>query len=108
MKSLFAAVVLGWSSMALAASSGDLDAGKAVFAAKCKTCHGSQGEGNAAIGKVLKAEIPDLRSKNIQSITDDQLKNIITGGTGKMKPVTGLSDKQVDDVIVFVRSLAKS
>jgi hypothetical protein len=36
-----------------------------------------------------------------------ELKKVITAGSGKMKPISGLSDKQIDDVIAFVRTLKK-
>lgn len=91
-----------------AAGKGEVPAGKTVFTASCKTCHGAQGEGNPAIAKVLKVTIPNLGSKEVQSKTDDQLKKAVVEGEGKMKPVPGLSSKQVQDVIAFVRSLAKS
>jgi cytochrome c2 len=35
------------------------------------------------------------------------MKKIITEGKGKMKPVGGLNDADVTNVIAFVRSLAK-
>lgn len=79
--------------------------GKTVFDAKCQSCHGAKGEGKAAIAKMFKVEMPALSSKEVQSKSDAQLKQIITEGKGKMKPITGLSEKQVDDVIAFVRTL---
>ena len=93
--------------LSLAAGKGDLKAGTAVFATNCKTCHGTQGEGNPAIAKVLKIEIPNLGSKEVQDLTDEQLKSIVTDGKGKMKPVKTVSGKQLDDVVTFIRSLAK-
>ena len=79
--------------------------GKTVFDAKCQACHGSKGEGKAAIAKMFKVEIPPLGSKEVQAKSDAELKAIITDGKGKMKPITGLSEKQKDDVVAFVRSL---
>lgn len=89
----------------LGLASGGPPEGKAVFAAKCQACHGANGEGKAAIAKMLKVEMPPLSSKDVQSKTDADLKKIITAGKGKMKPVSGLTDKQVDDVVAFVRTL---
>lgn len=102
---VMASVTLGTSALLLGA--GDPQAGKAVYDAKCKTCHGTDAKGNAALAKTLKVEFKDLASKEVQSKSDGDLKKSITGGTGKMQPVKGLSDKQVEDVIAFVRSLAK-
>jgi mono/diheme cytochrome c family protein len=79
--------------------------GKTVFAAKCQACHGANGEGKDAIAKMFKVEMPHLSSKEVQSKSDADLKTIITNGKGKMKPVGGLTDKQADEVILFVRTL---
>lgn len=79
--------------------------GQTVFAAKCQACHGPKGEGKPSIAKMFNVEMHPLSSKEVQSKTDAEFKKIITTGNGKMKPVAGLSDKQIDDVIAFVRTL---
>ena len=79
--------------------------GKTVFEAKCAPCHGPKGEGKAAIANMFKVEMHALGSQEIQAKSDAEIKKVITTGSGKMKPVAGLSDKQVDDVIAFVRTL---
>ncbi len=79
--------------------------GKAVFEAKCQPCHGASGEGKAAIAKMFKVEMHPLGSKEVQSKTDAEFKKIITMGNGKMKPVSGVSGKQMDDLIAYVRTL---
>lgn len=79
--------------------------GKDVFTAKCQPCHGPNGEGKPAIAKMYQVEMHPLASKEIQAKTDADFKKTITGGHGKMKPVSGISDKQIEDVIAFVRTL---
>ncbi|HML18143.1 MAG TPA: cytochrome c [Bryobacteraceae bacterium] len=79
--------------------------GKTVFEGKCQACHGPKGEGKAAIAKMYKVEMQHLSSKEVQSKTDAEIKEIITNGKGKMKPVAGLSEKEKDDVIAYVRTL---
>lgn len=79
--------------------------GKAVYDKACKSCHGAQGQGNPGMAKMLKVEMKALGSKDVQDKSDDDLKKIITEGTGKMKPVASVKGKQVDDVIAFVRTL---
>jgi cytochrome c5 len=79
--------------------------GKEVYDKACKSCHGAQGQGNPGIAKMLKVEMKPLGSKDVQDKSDDDLKKIITQGTGKMKPVASVTGKQVDEVIAFVRTL---
>ena len=79
--------------------------GKTVFLAKCQGCHGANGEGKAAVAKMLNATIPPLGSSEVQAKSDAELRKIIANGQGKMKAVTGLDDKQVADVVAFVRTL---
>jgi hypothetical protein len=57
------------------------------------------------MAKMLKVEMRALGSKEVQAQSDVDLKKVITQGKGKMKGVSGLSDKQVDDVVAFVRTL---
>ncbi|HKZ52222.1 MAG TPA: cytochrome c [Candidatus Acidoferrales bacterium] len=91
----------------LLAAGGNADAGKAVYDKKCALCHGKEGEGKESIAKMMKVELPHLGSKEVQAKSDEDLKKIITEGKGKMKPVAGLSDTDKNNVIAFVRSLAK-
>ena|SRR5437867_639705 len=79
--------------------------GKEVFDKSCKGCHGAQGQGNLGIAKMLKVELRPLGSKEVQAKSDEDLKKVITQGQGKMKPITSLSKKQVDDVVAFLRML---
>ena len=79
--------------------------GKALFASKCLTCHGPNGEGKPAIAKMLNATMRPLGSKEVQARSDAEIKATIGKGQGKMKPVAGLSASDTDDVVGFVRTL---
>lgn len=79
--------------------------GKEVYTAKCAPCHGANGEGKAAIAKMYNVTQAPLASKEVQAKTDDQLKGIILKGQGKMKPVSGVTEKQAADVVAFIRTL---
>jgi len=86
---------------------GDAKAGKAVYEKKCKICHGATGEGNPAMARVMKVEIKNLGTKEIQAKKDEEWKKAITDGTGKMKPIKELSPAEIANVIAYSRTLKK-
>jgi mono/diheme cytochrome c family protein len=79
--------------------------GKEVYTAKCQPCHGPNGEGKAAIAKMYNVTLPALTSKEVLAKSDADLKKVITAGKGKMKSVAGVTEKQADDVVAYVRTL---
>ena len=89
----------------IAAVKGDAEKGKTLFS-RCSICHGATGDGNEAIAKAYGVKMPQLGSKEVQSLNDAALKKIIVEGKGKMQPVK-LSDEEMNDVIAFVRTLKK-
>ncbi len=91
----------------LSAGKGDATAGKEVYTKRCATCHGPGGEGKESIAKMFKIEMHHLGSKEVQAKSNADLKKIITEGTGKMKPVTGLSDVEIANLIAYLRTVAK-
>ncbi|MBI4462551.1 MAG: cytochrome c [Acidobacteria bacterium] len=100
-------LVMAMAAPALLVGSGDAAAGKAVFTKKCATCHGAAGEGKDAIAKMMKVEMHHLGAKEVQAKSDADLHKEITEGTGKMKPVKGMTEEELANVIAYVRSLAK-
>jgi mono/diheme cytochrome c family protein len=92
---------------AVAGLAADAKAGQAVYDKSCKSCHGSDGTANPAIAKMLKVEIKDLKSAEVQGMSDADLKKVITEGTGKMKPVKAVSGSDADNVVAYIRSLKK-
>jgi cytochrome c553 len=86
---------------------GNAEAGKALYDKKCASCHAKDGAGNPGIAKAMKVELRHLGSKEVQDQKDDVLKKFITDGTEKKKPVKGLSDQELADVIAYVRTLKK-
>ncbi len=83
----------------------DAAAGKAVYEKSCKMCHGADGQGNPGMAKMLKITFRALGSKEVQAQSDADLKKTVTQGAGKMKPVAGLNDKQVADLIAHIRTM---
>ena len=92
---------------AVAGLAADAKAGQAVYDKSCKSCHGSDGTANPAIAKMLKVEIKDLKSAEVQGMSDADLKKVITEGSGKMKPVKTVSGGDADNVVTYIRSLKK-
>ena len=92
---------------AVAGLAADAKVGQAVYDKSCKSCHGSDGTPNAAIAKMLKVEIKDLKSAEVQGMSDADLKKTISDGTGKMKPVKAVSASDADNVVAYIRSLKK-
>jgi mono/diheme cytochrome c family protein len=86
----------------------DANAGKAAYTKSCASCHAVDGAPKEAIAKMLKVEIPHLGAKEVQDKSDADLGKVITEGYQKMKAVKGLSDKDVANVIAFMRTLKQS
>lgn len=78
-------------------------AGKALYAKSCASCHGATGEPKAALAKALKVEMRHLGSKEVLAKSDADLRKDVVEGIGKMKPVKGLSDQDVSNVIAYMR-----
>jgi mono/diheme cytochrome c family protein len=100
---IFAFAALAASSLALPAFAADAKAGEAVYTKACKMCHGADGHGNAALAKSLNVTIPDL-----VSASDESIKTAVVSGKGKMKPVTSVAEKDIPDLVAFIRTLPKS
>jgi len=83
----------------------DAKAGKAAYDTSCKSCHGPDGAPNPAVAKMMKVEMKDLKSPEVQSMSNEAMETIITKGKGKMKAITAV--KSVDDVVAHVRSFKK-
>jgi mono/diheme cytochrome c family protein len=78
-------------------------AGEATYKAKCAMCHGATGTPSAGMAKSM--GIKAASDPSIQSLTVAQMIAAVKNGKGKMKPVAGLSDTQIKDVVVFYRGL---
>jgi mono/diheme cytochrome c family protein len=81
--------------------------GEPVYTAKCKNCHGADGAGNPAIAKMMNVTMKPLGAAEVQAKSDADLKAVITAGTGKMKPVAGISPGDTDNVVAYLRTLKK-
>jgi mono/diheme cytochrome c family protein len=84
----------------------DVKAGKASYNKSCKGCHGADGTPSAGVAKMFPG-MKDLSSADVQATSDADMKAIITGGKGKMKPVAAVTGASVDNVVAYVRALKK-
>lgn len=94
---------------ALAATSiqaANVAAGKAAYDKSCKSCHGADGTANPAVAKMMKVEIKDLKSPDVQGMSDSELEKVITEGKGKMKPVTAAASSAAD-IVAYMRTWKK-
>jgi mono/diheme cytochrome c family protein len=78
-----------------AAFAGDAAAGKAVFATKCKACHGADGTGGA------------MDKASIVGTSEAAAKAAVSSGKGKMKAVASVTGADLDNVAAYVASLKK-
>ncbi len=88
----------------LAADAGN---GKAVYDRSCKSCHGVDGTANPAVAKAMKVEIPDLKSQDVQALSDAEIRSVIASGKGKMRPIKAVSGSEADDIAAYIHTLKK-
>jgi len=79
-----------------------------VYLDKCSVCHGQDGAGNTAKGRKLK--VKNVRSPDVQKLSDAEMIDIVAKGKGKDMDGFGkeLGDDMVKQVVAYYRSLAKS
>ena len=90
-----------------ALSAANVAAGGAAYDKSCKTCHGADGTANPEIADMMKVAIPDLKSPQVQGMSEADLKAVITNGKGKMPVTKAVTGPAVDDVVAYVHSLKK-
>lgn len=91
---------------ATAIQAADATAGKAAYDKSCKSCHGPDGTPNPAVAKMMKVDMKDLKSAEIQAMSDADLMKVITDGKGKMKAQASASASAAD-IVAYVRTWKK-
>lgn len=77
-----------------------------TFKTKCAICHSPDGSGSGPTGKAM--NVPDLRSADVQKLSDADLDGAITNGKNKMPPYKDkLSAADIKGLVAFIRSLKK-
>ena len=78
----------------------------AVYKAKCVMCHAADGSGNTPAGKKMGAR--DLRSEEVQNMSDEELYAVIAKGKDKMPGYEkSLGADKCKAFVAYVRELAK-
>jgi len=77
--------------------------GAATYKAKCAMCHGPTGTPSAGMAKAM--GIKPASDPSIQALTVSQIASAVKNGKGKMKPVAGLTDPQVQAVAAYFKTL---
>jgi mono/diheme cytochrome c family protein len=81
---------------------------KEAYNAQCASCHGVNGSGATAAGKKLGTI--DLRSKQVQSMSDEEIfESIAYGAKHKEYPHAfarrGVTTDQINDLVAYIRKM---
>jgi predicted CXXCH cytochrome family protein len=92
----------------VAANSADVEAGHAVYTQKCEICHAYDGGGQSEIGGGQYPRPPDLRSADVQRMSDGELFYHLKNGirhTGM--PAWTLPDRKLWQLSAYLRNLPR-
>jgi len=98
---MLAVVVFVVSVVCLAQTSSQSSA-QATYKAKCAMCHGATGTPSEAMVKTM--GVKPASHADIKKLTEAQMIDAVKNGKGKMKPVGGLTEAQIKEVVGFYRS----
>jgi cytochrome c6 len=80
--------------------------GADTYKAKCLMCHGADGLASGPVGKSMK--IPAFNSPEAEKMSEADMIALTKNGKGKMTGYAGkLTDAQIKDVVVYVRTFQK-
>jgi mono/diheme cytochrome c family protein len=84
---------------------------KDLYSEKCASCHATDGSGHTAA--IAKMKVPDLRSKRIKQMSDDDLYAATAEGKSHEEYPhgflhLGLTEDQIRDLIKYIRTFGNS
>jgi mono/diheme cytochrome c family protein len=92
----------------VAATPESIESGKSLYSSQCAMCHGVAGDGKGELAGTLNLKVPDFTSTSaMKKRTDGELHYILTRGHGEMPAETRMGEKELWDMINYVRSLAR-
>ena len=102
------AIILVLLLLTIAALAGAQDEAAALYKANCANCHNYSGDGKTLAGR--KMVIPDLRSPEIQKLSDSELFQTVGNGVGhKQYPHVflrkGMSESSLHLIVSHLRTL---
>jgi mono/diheme cytochrome c family protein len=105
MKPIVACILI--TSASLLAAADNHASGQAIYANSCRFCHGAEGQGNAGLFKALGRPLVDLRSAQVQNLSDVRIEEHIKNSDPekKMPRFDTLDARQMADLVGFLRSL---
>jgi mono/diheme cytochrome c family protein len=111
MQKLMMVLLLEWSTLLILSVSVSGQA-EELYRAQCSVCHGMDGSGSTPAGKKKKLSVSDLRSPQVQNLSDEELfKTIAYGVKHKQNPHAfvsrGLTPKQIADLVAHIRNFSK-
>jgi mono/diheme cytochrome c family protein len=89
---------------------GDAERGKAIYGSNCVACHGRTGDGKGPAAQAMRPAPTDFTLADWwRGKSDDQIAAMIKRGTAgtPMVAFPKLSDEELDDLVAYMRKLAK-
>jgi len=82
------------------------DTSAALYKSKCAGCHGTDGAGQTAAGKAMKAG--DFHDPDVQKMSDADLTTLISMGKNKMPGYAKtMKPEEIKGLVAYVRELGK-
>jgi len=89
---------------------GDTRHGRTVFKSTCIACHGSSGEGDGVLARLIDVPMVDFTDSEIMRTREDtELMATVRDGKGRFMPSWKevLGEREINDVVTYVRALAR-
>ncbi|MFQ5684965.1 MAG: c-type cytochrome [Candidatus Binatia bacterium] len=104
----FFALSLSWIAFVPPGNAADVTRGKKIYKMMCRKCHGNEGKGDGPKGKSLKKKPANYTKPGFfDEHPDAELKKVVVEGKKPMPSFRKkLKDKDVDDVIAYIKTLA--